>query len=128
MPRRPSLLVLAPPRRCLVPLIKGLAFLVGGILSTHVRRSSNRPDRAAERLALGQGEVASWDVKGVASAGLAVVGDHRYVAQAVAAFGTARVIATTPGLVDRVVALLDLLSPSDEDSVLGPIRDAPSDQ
>ncbi len=83
-------------------------------------------DRADERLALGEGEVASWDVKGVASVGLAVVGDYSDVAQAVAALRTARVIATAPGLVDRVLALIDLLSPFAEGSLLGPIRNAAS--
>jgi hypothetical protein len=114
-----------PPQHGLVELINGFAFLLGGDPERARAAFSESIDRADERLALGEGEVASWDVKGVASAALAVIGDDSDVAQAVAAFGTAR-IATTQGLVDRVVALLDLLSRFDEGSVLGPIRDAAS--
>lgn len=71
-------------------------------------------------------EVASWDVAGLAYAGLAVLGDEDAVHKALAAFRNARSIAITPGLVDRALALLRLLSPFDPGHALDAVREAAS--
>jgi tetratricopeptide (TPR) repeat protein len=64
------------------------------------------------------------DAKGHALAGLALCGEGERVAEAVAAFRAARAITRAPGIVSRVLRLLDALAVVDAEGLLAPVRAA----
>jgi hypothetical protein len=64
------------------------------------------------------------DAKGLALAGLAVLGGGDRAAEAVAAFRAARAITSAPGIVGRVRRLLDALAPTDPAGILARVHEA----
>ena len=64
-----------PPRHAVIPVVSGLASLLTGDPERAREALSASIDQADDRLTLAEGEVASWDVMGLAHAGLAVLGD-----------------------------------------------------
>jgi tetratricopeptide (TPR) repeat protein len=102
-----------PPRRGIIQLVRGFIYLQSGDAKIAHEAFSASIGLADNRLEVAEREVESWDVKGLAHAGLAVLGDEASVSESLGAFHRARAIAMEPGLVARVAALLDLLTPYD---------------
>jgi tetratricopeptide (TPR) repeat protein len=64
------------------------------------------------------------DAKGLASCGLAICDDKKYVAEAIETFRAARKIAPHAGVVKRVLRLFDELVKCDEEGILKEVREA----
>jgi len=115
-----------PPRRAFVHLVEGLAHHGMGN-SDLARPALTAAICAADaRLAPGSLELAALEVKGIAQSALALLGEETQLSEAIDTFQSARGIVTCTGVVEQLVALLDLLGPSDHDGLLDRIRDAAS--
>jgi tetratricopeptide (TPR) repeat protein len=68
--------------------------------------------------------LAALDAKGLALSGLVLLGDHERAAEAIGAYQGARHISQAPGVISRVLRLLDCLAPIDDDGRLVPVRAA----
>ena len=115
-----------PARRSFVHLVEGLAYLTSAHLDLARQALSAAIAAADAWLRPDSLEIASLDIKAVALAGLALRGEAARVDEAITTFGTGRRVGPPRRIVDRRVALLDLLGPSDHDGLLDRFRQAAS--
>jgi tetratricopeptide (TPR) repeat protein len=106
-------------------------FALRGVIALRLGRLDEADDalgfamgRADTALEDSHDNLAALDARGLALSGLVLQGDHERAGEAIDAYREARRISQAPGIVDRVLRLLDSLAVIDLDGRLVPIRAA----